>query len=204
MFLKGIVLGFSIAAPVGPIGLLCIRRTLASGSLSGFVSGLGAAVADAAYGLIAALGLTVISSFLLEYQNAFQLIGGVFLCYLGVKTFFEKPAGMAQATVRTTLVNDFVSTLFLTITNPMTILAFIAVFAGLGFAPSSNDYAAGVGLVLGVFIGSALWWLTLCTATGFFRKALSTAGIIIVNKVSGGIIFVFGCWAMFGFLKNVL
>jgi threonine/homoserine/homoserine lactone efflux protein len=204
MFLKGLVLGFSIAAIVGPIGLLCIRRTLVSGRLSGFISGLGAALADAAYALIAALGLTAISGFLLNYQSILQLLGGLFLCYLGIQTFFSKPPKANQGALQTNLVNDFISTFFLTITNPLTILSFIAVFAGLGLAASSNDYFAGVMLVSGVFVGSTVWWLVLSIATGFFRKSLTHTGIIIVNKISGSIILGFGCWALWGFLKKVL
>lgn len=177
MFLKGLVFGFSIAAIVGPIGLLCIRRTLVSGRLSGFISGLGAALADAAYALIAALGLTAISGFLLNYQSALQLLGGLFLCYLGIQTFFSKPTDVIQGTVKTNLLNDFVSTFFLTLTNPMTILSFIGIFAGLGLAASSSDYIAGVLLGSGVFVGSTIWWLVLSIATGFFRKSLTHKGL---------------------------
>ncbi len=204
MFLKGLVFGFSIAAIVGPIGLLCIRRTLVAGRMSGFISGLGAALADAAYALIAALGLTAISGFLLNYQSVLQLLGGLFLCYLGIQTFLSKPTEVSQGAVKTNLLNDFISTFFLTLTNPMTILSFIAIFAGLGLAASSNDYLAGILLVSGVFVGSTIWWLMLSIATGFFRKSLTHIGIVIVNKVSGIIILGFGCWALWGFLKDVL
>ncbi|HEX4840498.1 MAG TPA: LysE family transporter [Rhabdochlamydiaceae bacterium] len=159
--LKGIILGFSIAAPVGPIGVLCIRKTLQFGRFSGLCSGLGAAFADSLYAVIAAFGLTVISNFLLAGQFWFRLIGGCFLLYLGWKTFISKPASDSKNVPHTTLLNDFISTFFLTITNPMTILSFLAVFAGLGLSSVHGDYFQAGGLVLGVFLGSAAWWLLL-------------------------------------------
>lgn len=204
VFLKGFVFGFSIAAALGPIGLLCIRKTLAYGRLSGFVSGLGAAMGDAFYGAVAVLGLTVISDFLLIHQKAFQFCGGLFLCYLGINTFLSKPSLSVQETKKGSLLGDFVSTFALTIINPLTILSFIAVFAGLSVVSSSSDYISSMSLILGIFLGSASWWLVLSTTTGFFRKSLTQAGIVIVNKVSGSIIVSFGCWAFWEFLKNVL
>src|SRR5512143_860107 len=131
-YLRGLIIGFSIAAPVGPIGVLCIRRTLSDGRLYGFVSGLGAATADACYGTIAALGLTIVSTFLVEQANWLRLLGGLYLCYLGLKTFRSRPADRAvEATTREHgLLGAYASTLFLTLTNPLTILSFLAVFAG--------------------------------------------------------------------------
>src|SRR5262245_29758963 len=119
-FIKGIILGFSIAAPVGPIGILCVRKTLQFGRLSGFFSGLGAAAADTVYGIIAAFGLTFISNLLLAGQFWLRLLGGLFLIYLGLKTFLSKPPKPENALSHKTLVGDFVSTFFLTMTNPMT------------------------------------------------------------------------------------
>ncbi len=126
-FIKGLILGFSIAAPVGPIGILCIRRTLQYGRLSGFCSGLGAAAADTFYGIIAAFGLTLISDFLLEKRIWLHLIGGLFLIYLGWRTFFSKPVEKNQKIPHKTFTSDFFSTFFLTISNPLTILAYIAI-----------------------------------------------------------------------------
>src|SRR5690348_5648959 len=133
-FLKGLILGFSIAAPVGPIGVLCIRKTLQFGRFSGLFSGLGAAAADAIYAVIAGFGLTFVSNFLLAGQYWFQLIGGVFLLYLGWKTFVAKPEEQSNHLSHSNLLHDFASTFFLTLTNPMTILSFLAVFAGLGLS----------------------------------------------------------------------
>ena len=196
IFLKGLLLGFSIAAPVGPIGVLCIRRTLAEGRASGFVSGLGAATADAFYGGIAGFGLAFISSFLIGQQFWFKLIGGGFLLYLGVKTFLSKPADRAAAAVGTGLVGAYASTVFLTLTNPATILSFVAVFAGLGIAGSGGDYASAATLVSGVFLGSALWWLLLSGGVSLFRDRFDSRAMQWVNRVSGAIIGAFGVIAL--------
>lgn len=134
---KGLVIGFSIAAPVGAIGVLCIRRSLVKGPLSGFLTGLGAATADACYGAVAGFGITIISNFLLSYRVLLQSVGIVFLAYLGIKTFLEKPPADILGTAQSSgLWIDYLSTVALTITNPMTIISFMAVFAGLGISDS--------------------------------------------------------------------
>lgn len=195
-FLKGLILGFSIAAPVGPIGVLCIRKTLQFGRLSGLFSGLGAAAADAIYAVIAAFGLTFISNFLIAGQFWFRLIGGMFLLYLGWKTFFAQPYSQTQKISHTTLLNDFISTFFLTLTNPMTILSFLAVFAGLGLSNVEGDYLQASLLVLGVFLGSAMWWLILSEGVTLFRKKVSNKVMVWVNCIAGVIIFAFGIGAL--------
>ena len=194
--LRGLVIGFSIAAPVGPIGVLCIRRTLAEGRVPGLVSGLGAATADAIYGCIAGFGLTFISNILISQEGWLRLIGGLFLCYLGVKTLLAKPAHQAASAKGNGLVGAYASTFFLTLTNPMTILSFVAIFAGLGLASTGGDYASAGVLVLGVFIGSALWWLILSGGVGVFREKFSSRGLPWVNRVSGAIITAFGLFAL--------
>ena len=128
--LKGLVLGFSIAAPVGPIGVLCIRRTLANGFRSGLVSGLGAATADAIYGTIAAAGLTLVADFLVRQQLWLGLLGGGFLVYLGIKTLRTAPQSEDNATVKDNAGGNYFSTLLLTLSNPMTIFMFAAILAG--------------------------------------------------------------------------
>lgn len=153
--LQGVVLGFSTAAPVGPIGVLCIRRTLAAGRGVGFVSGLGAATADALYGAIAAFGLTAIADMLVAGQVGLRVAGGGFLCYLGIRTLLAPPAGVSGGDTVRRLVAAYTSTFLLTITNPMTILSFAAIFAGLGVAAAPN-YTTAASLVAGVFIGSTM------------------------------------------------
>jgi threonine/homoserine/homoserine lactone efflux protein len=195
-FLRGLGIGFSIAAPVGPIGVLCIRRTLAEGRTSGLVSVLGAATADAIYGCIAGFGLTFISTFLVSQEIWLHLFGGVFLCYLGLKTLMAKPAEQAALDKRSGLVAAYASTFLLTITNPMTIISFAAIFAGLGLASTSGDYVSAGVLVLGVFIGSTLWWLILSGGASLFRKKFNPQGLQWVNRISGAIITGFGLFAI--------
>ena len=193
---RGIVIGFSIAAPVGPIGVLCIRRTLAEGRLSGLVSGLGAATADAIYGCIAGFGLTFISNIFVQQQVWFCLIGGAFLCYLGLKTLLTKPREQAAPAEGKGLIGAYASTFLLTLTNPLTILSFAAVFAGLGVADASRSYVSASVLVLGVFTGSALWWLVLSGSVGLFRTRFNPRGLHWVNRISGIIITGFGLFAL--------
>ena len=197
-FLRGLIVGFSIAAPVGPIGILCIRRTLAEGRMSGFVSGLGAATADGLYGCIAGFGLTFISSFLINQQGWFRIVGGVFLWYLGLRAFFSKPADHLNSEEGKWLGTAYASTFFLTLTNPVTILAFAAIFAGLGVVNESRDYASAVMLVMGVFLGSTLWWVILSSGVGLFRKRFNLQALRWVNRFSGLILMGFGVISLMG------
>lgn len=193
---RGLLVGFAIAAPVGPIGLLCIQRTLAQGRLVGLATGLGAATADACYGLVAGLGLTAVSSFLTGQRLWLGLIGGLFLCYLGVRTLMAAPAEHA-ATVRSQggLWGAYFSTLLLTLTNSMTIFLFLAVFAGMGLATSGTAQGTWVGaaaLVSGVFLGSAIWWLLLSGAISLLRSRIGSTTLVWVNRVAGAILVGFG------------
>lgn len=191
--LRGIVLGLAVAAPVGPIGVLCIRRSLAEGRTVGFVVGLGAATADAAYGAVAGLGLTVVSAFLVDQQAWLRLVGGVFMCYLGMRTLMASPAKRAARDGRGDggLIGAYASTFFLTLTNPTTILSFAAIFAGVGVGAKA-DALSVVLLVGGVFLGSALWWLMLSTGVGLFRDKVGPRAMRAVNVVSGTAILAFG------------
>ena len=196
--LKGLLIGFAIAAPVGPIGVLCIQRTLMRGRIYGFLSGLGAATADAVYGSIAAFGLTIISSFLVQQQVWFRLVGGIFLCFLGSRTILSKRMMASPSGNPRGLLNAYGSTFFLTLTNPVTILAFAAIFAGLGLVNASGDYFSAGMTVLGVFLGSSAWWLILSTITSLLRDRISTIGLTWVNRISGCIILAFGVAALIG------
>ncbi|HWJ77850.1 MAG TPA: LysE family translocator [Niallia sp.] len=193
MIWKGLIIGFSIAAPVGPIGILCIRRTLEYGRFVGFVSGLGAATADALYGLMAGLGLTIISNFLLGQQWYLQIIGSIFLCYLGVKIFISTPSQDSAKAKGNKPFKAYISTFLLTITNPVTILSFIAIFSGLGM--NSNDTTSfGFLLVLGVFLGSALWWLLLSSIAGIIANKMksNSFSMKLINRFSGVVLLLFG------------
>jgi len=197
LFIQGVLIGFAIAAPVGPIGILCIRRTLAYGLVIGFLTGLGAASADAVFGAIAALGLTSLSTFLLNFQDWLQLIGGVFLFYLGLRILISKPVSQSLQTEKTDYLNAYLSTFLLTLTNPVTILAFLGIFTGLGL-PSANfsSYHDAVFLVVGVFSGSTLWWMVLSSISAIVRHKLVVTNLLWVNRVSGIIIISFGLVAL--------
>ena len=191
-FLQGLLIGFSIAAPVGPIGLLCIQRTLTWGRTSGLVSGLGAATADAVYGSVAGFGVTFVSTFLVNQQVWIRLLGGVFLVYLGARIFVSIPHDSSQTTRKHRSITDYASTLALTLSNPLTIISFAAVFAGLGLVSAKGDYGAAAVLVSGVFTGSALWWVILSTSASLFKRTLRSGGMRWVNRVSGAVIVAFG------------
>lgn len=195
--IKGLIIGFSIAAPVGPIGILCIQRTLAFGRVYGLASGLGAATADAMYGVVAGFGLTFISNFLVSQQGLLRLVGGLFLCYLGFKTLRSRPAQEAAAVAQSgDLHSAYGSTFLLTLTNPLTILSFAAVFAGLGVTTAGGNYLSALVLVLGVFGGSALWWLLLSSGVSLFREKFRADRLRWVNLLSGTLITAFGLLAL--------
>jgi threonine/homoserine/homoserine lactone efflux protein len=196
ILLRGAIIGFSIAAPVGPIGVLCIRRTLTDGRSSGLVSGLGAATADALYGCVAGFGLTFVSDLLVGQRMWLHLIGGVFLIYLGIRTLLARPSGQATSVKTRGLTSAYGSTLGLTLTNPMTILSFAGVMAGLGIGSTASDYVSAAVLVLGVFIGSALWWLVLSSGVGLLKDKFNARALTWVNWISGAVIIVFGVLAL--------
>ena len=199
IFLRGLIIGLSIAAPVGPIGVLCIRRTLSDGRAIGFASGLGAATADAVYGAVAAFGLSLVTNALVEQRVWLQAGGGVFLCYLGVRTWMAVPrAASGTSADGRGLAAAWASTFALTLTNPTTIISFAAIFAGLGLGRSVGGYASV--MVLGVFLGSALWWLILSVGVGLFRGSLTPERLRWVNRGSGAIIAAFGIAALFSLM----
>jgi threonine/homoserine/homoserine lactone efflux protein len=192
---RGLLIGVSIAAPVGPIGLLCIRRSLEQGPVAGLATGLGAATADAAYGCIAGFGLTAISAFLLTHATWLHLGGGAALCYLGVRMFLSAPAQREAQLEPGGLLSAYLSTLALTLANPMTILSFVALFAGFGLS-AVPSYAAAATLVTGVFIGSALWWLFLSSSVARVRHRLSGGWMRSINRASGAAIVAFGLYTL--------
>ncbi len=195
-FLSGLIIGFSIAAPVGPIGILCIRRTLAEGRLHGLVTGLGAATADAFYGCIAAFGLAFISDFLVNQQIWLRAIGGGFLLFLGLRTILAKPRGEAKEEKKLGLASSYGSTFLLTVTNPITIISFGAIFATLGLGSIAGDYYSATLLVLSVFLGSASWWLILSGLVNLLRAKVTQRTQVWINRISGAIILGFGIVAL--------
>lgn len=193
------MIGLSIAAPVGPIGILVIRRTLAHGRLHGFVSGMGAATADTIYGMIAAFGLTAIQSLLIGLASPLRLFGGIFLAYLGYKTLISRPAENAATThSRTGLWGAYLSVTALTLTNPMTIFAFLGIFAGLGAGRLDGNLGSALVMVLGVGVGSSLWWLTLSGGISLLRARFTPTWLLWVNRLSGVIILFFALSVLLG------
>lgn len=199
LFLKGILIGFAMAVPVGPIGIMCIRKTLTEGRLRGLIIGLGAATADMLYGCVAAFGLTVVSNTLVSQRIWIRLVGGALLLFLGVKTFRARPTNPNIPINSSGILRSYLTTVFLTLTNPMTIFAFIAVFAALGLGNGLGYFSAST-LVVGVFIGSCLWFLFLSSGVTLFRKKLDLVGLRWVNRIAGVLIIISGVIAIVSLL----
>ena len=195
---RGLVLGFTIAAAVGPISLLTIRRTLAHGRTYGLASGLCVALADSTYAAIAAFGLTAITSVLVGGRVLLGLVGGAFLVVLAIRTMTSRPNEVAVVAERPGLAAAFGSIFGLTMTNPMTILSFAGLFAGLGLTGTGGADAAL--LVAGVFLGSATWWVVLTSVVAALRSRVTIPVLTWVNRVSGAAILIFGVVAILGAL----
>ena len=189
--LKGIAVGIVIALPVGPVGVLCVRRSLFEGAIFGLVSGLGAAVADATFGAIAALGLTFLRDWLLAYEDWLGLAGGVFLSAFGIKAFFLYHPSKPEPVAGEALFGAFASTYVLTIANPITLLSFAAIFAIIG-AEGPTGFTDAAVLVGGVFLGSLLWWLGLCFGIAALRNLAGEQVLLWLNRVSGAILLFSG------------
>lgn len=192
-FIRGIIIGLAIAVPVGPVGILCVQRTLALGASCGLISGLGAAVADTIYGFIAALGVTFFSSFLLEHQAAFRLAGAAFLVYIGIKSIirdpFKKQTSASMALMG--YIKVFSSSFVLTLTNPLTILAFISIFASFGLADPKEDYVATALLIVGVFAGASLWWLFLAGLAWRLKEKFTRNTVRWLHRIAGILLLCF-------------
>ncbi len=196
-FVRGLLIGLSIAATVGPMSILCIQRTLYKGQRYGLVSGLGIATADAIYGCVAGFGLTAISQFLVNQQLWIRLLGGLFLVYLGIKTLLSKPPERAiEARNADNFIVAYLSTLLLTLTNPLTILSFAAIFAGIGVGSASKSYTSASIVVLGVFLGSTLWWCILTSVINLLKRRFTPIWLLWINRASGIIIGLFGVVAL--------
>ena len=198
--LRGLLIGLSVAAAVGPMSVLCIQRTLQRGFLYGLVSGFGIATADGVYGSIAGFGLSVIATFLVHQQLWIRAIGGLFLAYLGVRTILTKPPGQTATSITgiktTGFASAYASTFLLTLTNPLTILSFVAIFAGLGVGSEKNNFFSALLVVCGVFLGSLVWWLILTRGISLLRNRFTPRWLLWMNRISGGIIMTFGVLAL--------
>ena len=194
LIFKGVIVGLLVSAPLGPIGVLCIQRTLNRGRISGFISGIGAAVADTIFAIVAALGLTIVINFIEQQHNYFQIIGGLFVLYIGGRIFYTNPIKQLklQRLGKTSLSQDFFSILLLTLSNPLAILLFIAIMAGINIANEKLSVLQILILMAGIFGGSALWWFFLSTVANRFRKRIRLRSIWWMNKITGTAVFAFG------------
>ncbi len=198
-FLRGVIIGVAIAAPVGPVALLCIRHTLAQGRLHGLASGVGAALGDTFYGAIAGLGLTAISDFLLGHQTQLRFFGGLLLLFLGWRAWRTTPDFTTDPTPgrRRGLLSALLSTMLLTLTNPMTVVAFLGIYAVLGLSGSWV-------LIAGVFSGALLWWGTLTMGVGALRPRMAPRFLVWVNRAAGVLIAAFGLLVLLSALLGPL
>jgi threonine/homoserine/homoserine lactone efflux protein len=196
VLVRGILLGIVIAAPVGPIGLLCIRRTLEGGIVMGFATGLGAALADGLFGAIAAFGVQAMTDWLAGHQTTFRLVGGVVMLIIAFKSFTAEPHPREiKRDIRTAL-GGFAVGLGLTLTNPVTIFAFVAIFAGFGLGGELSGDREAMTLVLGVFLGSALWFLTLSSGVATVRHMISDSVFRLINRGAAVLLAAFGVYAL--------
>jgi threonine/homoserine/homoserine lactone efflux protein len=195
-FLNGLAIGFSLAVPVGPVGVLCIRRTLAQGARRGLLVGVSAAMADMVYGIIASFGVTLISDFITSQQQWIRIVGGVLLLALAFRTYNSHPATETFEDTINGHTRAVISTFLLTLTNPMTMFAFAAIFAGIGLERIIGDHWSASLLVSGIFLGSFLWFTLLTLFTYIFKERITARGIVLVNKTAGILLALFGSVAL--------
>jgi threonine/homoserine/homoserine lactone efflux protein len=202
ILIKGIVLGFLASIPLGPIGIICIQRTLGKGKLSGFISGLGAASADTLIAIIAGLGLSFVIKFFNSNSNILVILGGIILIFLGVRIFLKSPVKQVRERKmkKNNLYTDYLSVLILTLSNPLTIFVFIAIFAGLNIVYGANGFILKILIFSGIFIGASFWWFLLTSFVNIYRAKFRLKNLWWLNKITGGIIIAFGVIALFDIL----
>ncbi|MBI9054305.1 MAG: LysE family transporter [Bacteroidales bacterium] len=196
--IKGLIVGFLASVPLGPVGVLCIQRTINKGRVSGIFSGMGAATVDAFFALVAAFGLTFVITFIEEQQLYIQLIGGAVLILLGARIFKANPIKQIrkQRKKKNKLIEDYFSVLLLTLSNPLAVFLFVAAFAGIGIVGPDDGILKSWLIVLGVFGGAMIWWFTLTFLINIFRKKFRLKQLWWINKIAGLIIIIFGIAAM--------
>ena len=192
LFVQGIIIGLTLAVPVGPLSLLCIRRSVADGRLHGILSGIGVATADSFYAAITVLGLTFISSLIIAWQVLFRFLTGIILILIGIRVFLSVPAGVSANTEHEPYLRDYLSMLALAIANPLTLIFFIAILPGFGVVFHEISVFSASAFVAGVFFGSTVWWVILCGSVGSVRFRISGKNLGLINRVSGVLISCFG------------
>ena len=192
--LKGVIVGLILAVPVGPLSLMCIRRSLAEGKFHGIVSGFGVAAADSFYAAVAFLGVTAISGLILSFQGAFQFFTALVLIIVAIKIFFTAPGPDSGKSLHGTYTKDFLSMAAIAIVNPMTIIFLVATLPGFGIVYSGNSLASAAEFVGGFFLGSAAWWIFLCGSLVLVRTRISRENLALINRLSG--VFIAGVGAV--------
>jgi threonine/homoserine/homoserine lactone efflux protein len=205
LLLKGIMIGLLASIPLGPIGVICIQRTINKGKTSGFISGLGAAVADTIFAAIAGFSLTYIITFIQEQRLIIEVVGGVIVILLGLKTFYTNPASQLRRHKRqkNKLMEDFVSILLLTITNPFAIFFFVALFATLGIVSDNQTMAMSLIALAGVLLGGSIWWYTLSSLVNMFRNRFRLKQLWWINKIAGAVIVILGILALINVVQKI-
>jgi threonine/homoserine/homoserine lactone efflux protein len=192
LLIGGIIVGLMIAMPVGPVNILCIRRTIGAGWRSGVISGVGAAVADMLYGGIAGFSITLVIQFLVREQFWIRLFGGILLVGIGIWYFFKRPVALdARLQDRGSAYSDIRSAFLLTLTNPTTVLSFVALLAALGMGAQRHWWLT-VFLVGGIFCGSMMWWIVLSVIVNHFRDRFNDRLLLLMNRFAGVAIGGFG------------
>lgn len=193
LLLQGLLVGFLASVPLGPIGVICIQRTLSGTHKSGFFSGLGAATADTIFATLAIFSLSFLTDFMDAHKHWFTAIGGILIIIIGFSIFYKRVKRPSQRRqTKSSLLSDYLSILFLTLTNPAYILVFITLFAALGISSEGHYTAVNLLLIMGVLIGASCWWLTLTYAVSKLRKRFRLRHLWWINKITGGLIVLFG------------
>jgi len=192
LFIQGIIIGLTLAVPVGPISLVCIQRTVAGGRLHGIISGLGVATSDSFYAAVAFLGLTSVSGLIIGHQSQFRLLAGIALILVGIQVFRSVPATVSEGDGQEPYLQDYLSLLAIAAANPFTIIFFITILPGFGVVAQGTTLIAAVPFVAGIFLGSSVWWIILCGSLGSVRSRLGTGDLRWINRVSGTLIACFG------------
>ncbi len=192
LFIQGIIIGLTLAVPVGPIALICIQRTLTDGRFHGIFSGIGVATADSFYAAVTVLGLTMISGVIIAHQFLFRFLAGIVLIFVGVRVFISLPSCISTKTVHETYFKDYLSMVAIAIANPLTLVFFLVVLPGFGIVINSTAFLSAAEFVAGVFLGSTVWWIFLCGTIGSMRSRFSVKTLGLINRISGVLISVCG------------
>ena len=207
ILIQGILIGILASIPLGPIGVLCVQRTLSRGRRAGFISGLGAATSDAVYASLAGFSLSFIVGFVEDKILYIQIIGVVILVFMGLRIYFTNPAVQLrkQNGVKTKLLQDFLSTFMFTIANPLVVFFFVTLFAAFGVVERSNTLISQIFLVVGVFVGAAFWWFLLTSIVNLFRSKINLRRLNLINRIAGATIVIlavvaFGVWIVKAYL----